>query len=106
MRLRLQKNLIINSKSSIIQALANHTTYYPTQLNFIYASSFGSLVGLFFVIQLITGIFLAIHYTCGVEQAFSSVVYIMNDVKYGYTLRYMHANGAMTLIAVLVNINV
>jgi quinol-cytochrome oxidoreductase complex cytochrome b subunit len=101
MVLRLQKNLIINSKSSIIQALANHATYYPTPLNFTYAYSFGSLVGLFFVIQLITGIFLAMHYTCGVEQAFSSVVYIMNDVKYGYTLRYMHANGASMIFILM-----
>jgi quinol-cytochrome oxidoreductase complex cytochrome b subunit len=52
------------------------------------------LVGLFFALQLITGIFLAMHYTAHVDLAFDSVVHIMNDVKNGWLMRYMHANGA------------
>lgn len=102
------KNLqsyIINSNSSILQTLANHAVFYPTPINFTYAYSFGSLVGLFFTMQILTGIFLAMHYTCGIENAFSSVVYIMTDVKYGYALRYMHANGA-SMIFILIYIHI
>ena len=75
---------VFNNKSSLIQTVTNHVLFYPTPINFTYAYSFGSLVGLFFAIQIITGIFLAMHYTCGIENAFSSVVHIMTDVKYGY----------------------
>jgi len=98
-------SFLINSKSSIMQAVSNHVVFYPTPINFTYAYSFGSLVGLFFAIQLATGIFLAMHYTCGIENAFSSVVYIMTDVKYGYTLRYMHANGA-SMIFILIYLHI
>lgn len=100
----LEKN-IINSKSTIIQIMSNHLVYYPTPMNFTYAYSFGSLVGIFFSIQLITGIFLAMHYTCGIENAFNSVVHIMIDVKNGYIIRYMHANGA-SMIFILIYIHI
>jgi quinol-cytochrome oxidoreductase complex cytochrome b subunit len=46
------------------------------------------------VVQLGTGIFLAMHYTPNIEFAFSSVEHIMRDVNYGWALRYIHANGA------------
>jgi ubiquinol-cytochrome c reductase cytochrome b/c1 subunit len=95
---------VFNNNSSLIQTVTNHVLFYPTPINFTYAYSFGSLVGLFFAIQIITGIFLAMHYTCGIENAFSSVVYIMTDVKYGYSLRYMHANGA-SMIFILIYIH-
>jgi ubiquinol-cytochrome c reductase cytochrome b/c1 subunit len=96
---------LINRTSSLVQTISNHAIFYPTPINFTYAYSFGSLVGLFFAIQLVTGIFLAMHYTCGIENAFSSVVYIMTDVKYGYTLRYMHANGA-SMIFILIYLHI
>lgn len=45
-------------------------------------------------IQIITGIFLAMFYVPSIENAFSSVQYIMRDVNYGWLVRYIHANGA------------
>jgi len=45
-------------------------------------------------LQIITGIFLAMHYTPHIDYAFSSVEHIMRDVNYGWLIRYMHANGA------------
>jgi ubiquinol-cytochrome c reductase cytochrome b subunit len=77
-----------------MQTFANHIKNYPTPVNFSYAYSFGSLVGLFFALQIATGIFLAMHYTPQMDLAFRSVEHIMVDVKYGYLVRYMHANGA------------
>ena len=56
--------------------------------------NFGSLLGLCLAIQLITGLFLAIHYTAHVDLAFSSVAHITRDVNYGWLLRNIHANGA------------
>jgi ubiquinol-cytochrome c reductase cytochrome b subunit len=72
----------------------NHLGDYPTPTNISYYWGFGSLSGLMLVVQLVTGIFLAMHYTPHVDRAFSSVEHIMRDVNYGWLLRYLHANGA------------
>ena len=56
--------------------------------------NYGSLLGLCLVIQIITGLFLAIHYVPNVEIAFSSVAHISRDVNYGWIIRSIHANGA------------
>ncbi|NP_006977.1 cytochrome b (mitochondrion) [Strongylocentrotus purpuratus] len=53
----------------------------------------GSLLGLCLVVQILTGIFLAMHYTADITLAFSSVMHILRDVNYGWFLRYVHANG-------------
>ena len=66
----------------------------PSPLNFSVWWNFGSLLGLVLIIQLATGIFLAIHYTADVDLAFSSVRHIFRDVNSGWALRSMHANGA------------
>lgn len=56
--------------------------------------NYGSLLGLCLIIQIVTGLFLAIHYVPNVEIAFSSVSHISRDVNYGWIIRSMHANGA------------
>lgn len=56
--------------------------------------NFGSLLGVCLIIQILTGLFLAIHYTSDTITAFSSVTHICRDVNYGWVLRYLHANGA------------
>jgi len=66
----------------------------PAPSNISYWWGFGSLLGLVLVIQLASGIFLAMHYTAHVDLAFASVEHIMRDVNYGWLLRYIHANGA------------
>lgn len=75
----------------------------PSNLNYLWG--FGSLLGLCLVIQLASGIFLAMHYTGNVDLAFISVEHIMRDVNYGWLLRYIHANGAsMFFICVFMHI--
>lgn len=74
--------------------LKEHLIFYPTPVNFNYMWSFGSLSGIFFLIQVITGVFLAMHYTPHIEFAFSSLENIMRDLNYGWFFRYLHANGA------------
>nr|QHB76899.1 cytochrome b [Hylomyscus baeri] len=56
--------------------------------------NFGSLLGICLMVQIITGLFLAMHYTSDTMTAFSSVTHICRDVNYGWLIRYMHANGA------------
>lgn len=66
----------------------------PAPANISTLWNFGSLLGLCLVIQIVTGLFLAIHYTAHVDLAFSSVAHICRDVNYGWLLRTLHANGA------------
>ncbi|MBY0355766.1 MAG: cytochrome b/b6 [Rickettsiales bacterium] len=67
---------------------------YPTPRNLSYWWNFGSLAGICLVIQILTGVFLAMNYTAHIDYAFDSVERIMRDVNYGWLMRYLHANGA------------
>ncbi len=78
----------------IVSFLSKHIIDYPTPTNLSVFWSFGSLSGICLVIQIATGIFLAMHYTAHIDLAFYSVEHIMRDVPFGWVLRYMHANGA------------
>nr|YP_010470376.1 apocytochrome b [Symbiochloris sp. SG-2018]UVF37864.1 apocytochrome b [Symbiochloris sp. SG-2018] len=89
----------------IFSLINDHLIDYPSPSNLNYFWGFGSLAGICLVVQLLTGIFLAMHYTPHVDLAFSSVEHIMRDVEYGWLLRYFHANGAsMFFITVYVHI--
>nr|UPQ63836.1 cytochrome b [Orientallactaga balikunica]UPQ63839.1 cytochrome b [Orientallactaga balikunica] len=66
----------------------------PTPSNISTWWNFGSLLGLCLIIQIFTGLFLAMHYTSDTTTAFSSVAHICRDVNYGWLIRYLHANGA------------
>nr|UBU97853.1 cytochrome b [Tarbinskiellus sp.] len=66
----------------------------PTPSNISSWWNFGSLLGLCLLIQLLTGIFLAMHYTADINMAFNSVAHICRDVNFGWLLRTLHANGA------------
>jgi ubiquinol-cytochrome c reductase cytochrome b/c1 subunit len=78
---------------------------FPTPKNLNYFWVFGGILAIMLVLQIITGVVLAMHYTAHVDYAFSSVEKIMRDVNYGWLLRYMHANGAsMFFIAVYLHI--
>nr|YP_002587059.1 cytochrome b [Tursiops aduncus]Q9TDK1.1 RecName: Full=Cytochrome b; AltName: Full=Complex III subunit 3; AltName: Full=Complex III subunit III; AltName: Full=Cytochrome b-c1 complex subunit 3; AltName: Full=Ubiquinol-cytochrome-c reductase complex cytochrome b subunit [Tursiops aduncus]AAD54468.1 cytochrome b [Tursiops aduncus]ACB06022.1 cytochrome b [Tursiops aduncus]AHA02816.1 cytochrome b [Tursiops aduncus]AHA02829.1 cytochrome b [Tursiops aduncus]AHA02842.1 cytochrome b [Tursiops adunc len=66
----------------------------PTPPNISSWWNFGSLLGLCLIMQILTGLFLAMHYTPDTSTAFSSVAHICRDVNYGWFIRYLHANGA------------
>ena len=66
----------------------------PTPANISTLWNFGSLLGLCLILQIATGLFLAIHYTAHIDLAFSRVAHICRDVNYGWLLRTLHANGA------------
>ena len=73
--------------------------YAPKNFNFWYI--FGSLAMLVLVIQIVTGIFLVMHYKPDAAQAFASVEYIMRDVPWGWLIRYMHSTGASAFFVVV-----
>jgi ubiquinol-cytochrome c reductase cytochrome b subunit len=76
------------------------TGYYaPKNFNFWYF--FGSLALMVLVLQLLTGIFLTMHYKVGEATAFDSVEYIMREVPYGWLLRYLHSTGASAFFIVI-----
>jgi hypothetical protein len=87
-------NLSRANTNYLFAFLDSHVIHYPTPITLTYAWSFGSLAGICLVIQMISGIFLAMHYTPNIELAFNSVEYIMRDVPNGWLIRYIHANGA------------
>ena len=66
----------------------------PQPANISYFWNFGSLLATCLGIQILTGVFLAMHYTPHVDLAFNSVEHIMRDVKNGWIIRYTHANVA------------
>lgn len=82
-------------KSNAILGLANsYIIDNPEPANISYMWNFGSLLGLCLVIQIVTGIFLAMHYCPNADLAFASVEHIMRDVNFGWAIRYVHANTA------------
>jgi len=82
------------NKEVSLSFVASHIVDYPTPININYMWSFGSAAGIFLAIQILTGVFLAMHYTPNIEYAFNSVEHIMRDVTGGWFIRYIHANGA------------
>jgi len=66
----------------------------PQPSNISYLWNFGSLLGLCLIIQIITGVTLAMHYNASVAEAFNSVEHIMRDVNNGWLIRYLHSNTA------------
>jgi ubiquinol-cytochrome c reductase cytochrome b/c1 subunit len=88
-----------------IVAFGREQLAFPTPKNLNYFWTFGGILAVMLVIQIITGIVLVMHYTPEVSMAFNSVEHIMRDVNYGWLLRYLHANGAsMFFVAVYIHI--
>jgi len=82
-------------KSNSILSLANsYLVDSPQPSSISYMWNFGSLLAVCLGLQIVTGIFLAMHYTPNVDLAFISVEHIMRDVNYGWAIRYAHANVA------------
>nr|AQM52181.1 cytochrome b [Lepus europaeus] len=82
-------------KTHPLLKIVNHSLIdLPAPSNISAWWNFGSLLGLCLMIQILTGLFLAMHYTSDTATAFSSVTHICRDVNYGWLIRYLHANGA------------
>nr|ACJ43543.1 cytochrome b [Chioglossa lusitanica] len=78
----------------LLKIINNSFIDLPTPSNISYWWNFGSLLGICLIAQIMTGLFLAMHYTADTCSAFSSVAHICRDVNYGWLIRNIHANGA------------
>lgn len=86
MRIRVTNPILSLANSALVDL--------PGPSSISYFWNFGSLLGLTLVFQIITGIFLAMHYCPDTQLAFASINHILRDVNYGFILKYLHANGA------------
>nr|Q508L4.1 RecName: Full=Cytochrome b; AltName: Full=Complex III subunit 3; AltName: Full=Complex III subunit III; AltName: Full=Cytochrome b-c1 complex subunit 3; AltName: Full=Ubiquinol-cytochrome-c reductase complex cytochrome b subunit [Chaetodipus intermedius]AAY23232.1 cytochrome b [Chaetodipus intermedius] len=87
--------MTIIRKTHPLMKMVNHAFIdLPAPSNISSWWNFGSLLGLCLIIQIASGLFLAMHYTSDTISAFSSVAHICRDVNYGWLIRYIHANGA------------
>jgi len=92
------------NKDFLVSFIDSHIISYPSPVNLNYMWSFGSTAGLCLVIQIVTGIFLAMHYSPHIDLAFESVEHIMGDVNNGWLIRYLHANGASMFLLLFIAI--
>jgi len=74
---------------------------YPVPRNLSYFWNFGVLAGFFLVVQIVTGVVLAMHYAANAQVAFATTEHIMRDVNWGWMMRYAHANGASFFFIVI-----
>ncbi|GAB5510602.1 MAG: cytochrome b N-terminal domain-containing protein [Hyphomicrobiales bacterium] len=95
----------LDARLPIVRMMHGQFVEFPIPRNLNYMYTFGGILMIMLVSQIITGIVLAMHYTAHADMAFSAVEHIMRDVNYGWLLRYMHAVGAsMFFIAVYLHI--
>nr|QXI25458.1 cytochrome b [Hypanus longus]QXI25471.1 cytochrome b [Hypanus longus]QXI25484.1 cytochrome b [Hypanus longus]QXI25497.1 cytochrome b [Hypanus longus] len=95
----------IRKTHPLFKIINNSLIDLPTPTNISIWWNFGSLLGLCLIIQILTGLFLAMHYTADISSAFSSIAHICRDVNYGWLIRNLHANGAsMFFICVYLHI--
>ncbi len=88
----------------IVRLVYDSFIVFPTPANLNYWWTFGGILTMCLVIQIVTGIVLAMHYVANADMAFQSVEHIMRDVNYGWLIRYIHANGAsMFFLAVYIH---
>nr|AZL35866.1 cytochrome b [Cosmoscarta mandarina] len=81
-------------KKMLLKIINSTIIDLPTPVNLSSLWNLGSILGMCLLIQLITGTFLAMHYTANIEMAFNSINHICRDVNYGWLIRILHANGA------------
>lgn len=91
----------INDRLPIIATLENTLLRHPYPKNLSYWWSFGSIAGIALVVQILSGLFLSMHYVANTKMAFDSVEHIMRDVNYGWLIRYIHAVGASMFFVAL-----
>nr|QNE85848.1 cytochrome b [Platypalpus cursitans] len=87
-------NKPMRNSHPLFKIMNNALVDLPAPINISTWWNFGSLLGLCLIIQILTGLFLAMHYTADISLAFNSVTHICRDVNYGWLLRTLHANGA------------
>ncbi|MBI1341024.1 cytochrome b/b6 [bacterium] len=84
----------LDARMPIVRLAHDSFVDFPTPKNLNYWYTFGGILAVCLVIQIVTGVVLAMHYVASTDAAFASVERIMRDVEYGWLIRYIHSNGA------------
>nr|ABY80834.1 cytochrome b [Lepidophyma gaigeae] len=85
---------VLRKSHPVLKIINNSFIDLPTPSNISAWWNFGSILGICLIIQILTGLFLSMHYTADITSAFSSVAHICRNVQYGWLIRNIHANGA------------
>ncbi len=94
----------LDTRLPIIRFMYDSIVTFPTPRNLTYLWTFGGILTFCLLVQIVTGIILAMHYTPHVDHAFNSIEHLMRDVNYGWLMRYTHAVGAsMFFLAVYIH---
>nr|YP_009726139.1 cytochrome b [Aenasius arizonensis]QHR84900.1 cytochrome b [Aenasius arizonensis] len=88
-------------KSSILKIINSSLIVLPSPMNLSFMWNFGSMLGISMMIQIISGLFLSMHYNPSTQAAFQSIIHIIQDVNYGWIMRLIHMNGASILFILL-----
>lgn len=91
----------IDERFPLTEFVRRELTDYPTPRNLSYWWNFGFLAGFVLVLQILSGLFLAMHYHADAGHAFDSIQHIMRDVNYGWLIRYLHSTGASAFFIVI-----
>ena len=91
----------VDARFPLMENWRSHLSEYYAPKNFNFWYYMGSLALLVLVMQIVTGIFLTMHYKPDAAQAFASVEYIMREVSFGWLVRYMHSTGASLFFLVV-----
>lgn len=91
----------IDHRFPLTSFVKHELTGYPTPRNLSYWWNFGFLAGIVLMLQVLTGLFLAMHYKPDAAIAFDSIQHIMREVNFGWLLRYMHSTGASAFFLVI-----
>jgi len=91
----------IDARFPLTPFIKHELTEYQTPANLNYWWNFGSLAGFILVLQIVTGLFLAMHYKADTSLAFDSVDYIMREVNFGWLIRYLHSTGASAFFVII-----
>ena len=91
----------VDARYPLMRSMREHLTEYYAPKNFNFMYYFGSLALVVLVVQILSGIWLTMHYKPDADLAFASVEHIMRDVNYGWLIRYMHSTGASAFFIVI-----
>ena len=91
----------LKKSNTLIKAFFNMLVDLPTPSSISYIWNWGSLLRIIILIQILTGVLLASHYTPNTEIAFNSIIHISREVNIGWILRFIHINGAATFFIII-----
>merc|ERR1711972_700042 len=94
--------LLILHFVNFVLLMGSHLQSYPCPLQINFFWNLGFLLGITIILQIITGIFLGLHYTSDLNSAYSSVFFLIREVYYGWCLHYFHSSGASFVFLFLI----